>query len=347
MTSPHPAWRLAQTGARALGASSALAAAGMGVLIAEAQLARRVIGNVDDRPPAPSGWYGQGRPGPALKVALIGDSSAAGYGVTHVEETPGAIIASGVAEAADRRVYLSSVAVVGSQSKDLAAQVDRVLPMEPHVAVLFIGGNDVTHVVPVRTSTRLLADQIRRLLRAGVEVVVCTCPDLGAIQPLAVPLKQVARVQSRRLAASQATATLSEGGRTVALASILTDEFETFADLLFGPDKFHPSAAGYARMAYAVLPTVLSALGLGTAEEGVPEYALGEAVLPIDIAVLEAARHPGASLEPMPQESSAAGERPRFVLLRRPRSRADASVESPTDDESSEAGLSPEAADES
>ena len=51
---------------------------------------------------------------------MLGDSSAAGYGVDTVEETPGAILASGVAEAADRRVYLSSVARVGAQSKDLA-----------------------------------------------------------------------------------------------------------------------------------------------------------------------------------------------------------------------------------
>ena len=73
-----------------------------GILYAEAQLARRAIGNAEGDPPAPSGWYGQGRPGPAIKVALIGDSSAAGYGVDTVEETPGAYLASGVAEAADR-----------------------------------------------------------------------------------------------------------------------------------------------------------------------------------------------------------------------------------------------------
>ena len=66
-----------------------------------------------------------------------------------------------MADAADRRVYLTSVATVGAQSKDLRGQVDRVLPMEPHVAVIFIGANDVTHAVPVRTSVRNLTAQIR------------------------------------------------------------------------------------------------------------------------------------------------------------------------------------------
>lgn len=305
-----------------------------GVLVAEAQLARRTIGNAEGDPPAPSGWYGHGRRGPALKIALIGDSSAAGYGVDEVEETPGAILASGVAEAADRRVYLSSVARVGAQSRDLQGQIDQVLPVEPHVAVIFIGANDVTHTVPVRTSQRLLGDAIRRLRDAGVEVVIATCPDLGTIEPIAPPLKQVARLWSRKLAAAQATTTLECGGRAVAMASVLGPEFVKFSELLFGPDRFHPSAAGYARMASAVLPTVLAALDLAPEEDVRPEYARGEALLPIDVAVLEAARHPGASVEPVDAENAPATQsRGGFVLLRRRRRQAETDVEAPADAE--------------
>lgn len=310
------------------GGGISLVGGSIGLVVAEAQLARRQIGNAETDPPAPSGWYGQGRPGPALKIAIIGDSSAAGYGVGTVEETPGAYIASAVAEAADRRVYLSSVAKVGAQSKDLAAQVDLVLPVEPHVAVIFIGANDVTHAVPLRASIRLLTAQMRRLRAAGVEVVMATCPDLGSIEPLAPPLKQVARFLSRRLAAAQATATLEAGGRSVALASILGSEFQRLSDLLFGPDRFHPSAAGYVRMSSAVLPTVLAALDLAPAEDEVPEYDRGEALLPIDIAALEAARHPGASLEPV-EEGQPGGGRARFVQLRRRRRQPDTDVEAP------------------
>lgn len=315
-----------------------------GLLVAEAKLARRAIGNADGDPPAPSGWYGHGRPGPALTVALIGDSSAAGYGVDTVEETPGAYLASGVADAADRRVYLTSVATVGAQTKDLAGQVDRVLPLEPHVAIIFIGGNDVTHAVTVRTSVRNLTAQVRRLREAGVEVVVATCPDLGTIEPLAPPLKQVARAWSRRLAAAQATAVVEHGGRAVALASVLSSEFQRLSDLLFGPDRFHPSAAGYARMSSAVLPTVLAALDLAPAEDELPEYDRGEALLPIDIAVLEAARHPGASVEPADDSAKAAGApRGRFVQLRRRRRQPETEVEAPQDveDRSGDDGTDP------
>ena len=304
-----------------------------GLMFAEAKAARRTIGNAEEAALAVTGWYGHGRPGPPLRVALIGDSSAAGYGVESVEETPGAILASGIADAADRRVWLTSVAKVGAQSRDLRSQVDEVLPHDPHLAVVFIGANDVTHTVPVRSSARLLDAAVRRLRAAGVEVVVATCPDLGTIEPLAPPLRQVARLWSRRLAAAQATTVLEAGGRTVALASILTPEFQRLAEVFFGPDRFHPSAAGYARMAAVVLPTVLAALELAP-DETAPEYERGDALLPLDLAVVEAARHPGASIEPVDeQEAPPAGRFGRFVLLRRRRRRPETEVEPPAVDE--------------
>jgi lysophospholipase L1-like esterase len=333
--------RVATTAAYGGGAISVLGGSVWGLLLAEAQLARRTIGNAEGEPPQPTGWYGQGRPGPALRIVLLGDSSAGGYGVDTVEETPGAILASGVAEAADRRVHLTSVAKVGAQSKDLQGQIDKVLPDEPHVAVIFIGANDVTHGVSVKASVRLLGAAIRRLRDADVEVVLATCPDLGTIEPIAPPLKQLARTWSRRLAAAQAATTLECGGRSVALASILTSEFVRLADLLIGPDRFHPSAAGYARMTAVVLPTVLAALDLAPEEDVQPEYRRGEALLPIDVAVLEAARHPGASVEPAPVEHTrTAGPRERFVLLRRRRRQPEAEVEAPSPSEQTSAPAS-------
>ena len=72
-----------------------------GLLRAEATVARRAIGSIDGQVPDATGWYGRGRPGPAIKIAMLGDSSAAGYGVDTVEETPGALLGSGVAAGAE------------------------------------------------------------------------------------------------------------------------------------------------------------------------------------------------------------------------------------------------------
>lgn len=287
-----------------------------GVLRAEAALARKVIGNATGTPPDATGWYGRGRPGPALKVALLGDSSAAGYGVEKVEQTPGAVLASGLAERADRRVYLRSFAVVGAQSSDLAAQVEAALPVEPDVAVILVGANDVTHRVLPNASVRFLSEAVHRLRSAGVEVLVGTCPDLGTIKPLQPPLKQVARSWSRRLAAAQAIAVVEAGGRTVSLASVLGAEFAAAPALLFGPDQFHPSADGYASLAGVLLPSTLAALGLVPDAEATPEALRGEGVLPIARAAVEAARTPGTELDGTEVAGSRRGVRGLWVELR-------------------------------
>ena len=119
--------KLASAAAYGGGGLTALGAGLYGVLRAEAQLREEDHRRASRRGPAGRDRLVRPRtPGPAIKIALLGDSSAAGYGCERVEETPGALLASGVAEQADRRVYLREFAVVGAESRDLAA------PGRPH-----------------------------------------------------------------------------------------------------------------------------------------------------------------------------------------------------------------------
>jgi lysophospholipase L1-like esterase len=310
-----------------------------GLLRVEAKIARRTIGDADGEPPDCTGWYGKGRPGPAIKVALLGDSSAAGYGVHDVQQTPGAHLASGLAEGADRRVYLRSVAFVGAQTRDLSRQIDKAISVEPHVAVILVGVNDITHSRRFSESVELLQSAVNRLRDAGAEVVVGTCPDLGTLEPIAPPLKQFARLMSRRLAAAQTIVTVQTGGRTVSLATVLGPEFAAMPALLFGPDRFHPSAAGYSSLASVLLPSVLAAVGVIPFEDLVPEAARGEAILPITEAAVEAARTPGTEVD----GSEVAGgtrsaARGRWVQLRRRRRQPETDVESPQKAEAVPAG---------
>lgn len=300
-----------------------------GVLRAEAAVARRIIGHADARVPDASGWYGRGRPGPAITIALLGDSSAAGYGVGTIEDTPGALLGSAVANHADRRVHLHEFCVVGAQSSDLAGQVDRALRLQPDVAVILIGANDVTHSVWPSTSVRLLAQAVHRLREAGVAVVVGTCPDLGTIRPIPQPLRQVVRTYSRRLAAAQTIAVIEAEGRTVSLGSVLGPEFAAAPALLFGPDQFHPSAAGYRAMVGVLVPSVLAAVGLAPAHEEQPEAMRGEGVLPVSYAAVEASRTPGTELDGTELAGQRAGARGRWVLLRRRRRNPEVRTERP------------------
>ena len=163
---------------------------------------------------------------------------------------------------ADRRVHLRAFAKVGAQSSDLAGQIDRALADDPDLAVILVGANDVTHQVRPSQSVRHLADGVRRLREAGAKVLVGTCPDLGTVKPIPPPLKQVARSWSRRLAAAQAIAIVEEEGVAVSLGSILGPDFEAAPALLFGPDRFHPSAEGYRALAEVLVPERAQRAGL-------------------------------------------------------------------------------------
>ncbi|WP_043642581.1 SGNH/GDSL hydrolase family protein [Nocardioides alkalitolerans] len=315
--------KLAAAAAYGGGGLSVVGAGLYGLLRAEATVARKVIGDPrEDPPPNPTGWYGRGRPGPAFTIVVLGDSLAGGYGVERVSETPGALLASGLAEHADRRVYLRTFSVVGAQSSGLPPQVDGALPVEPDVAVIVIGGNDVTHVVKPSESVQHLAEAVRRFRAIGCEVVVATCPDLGTIKPIPPPLKQIARSWSRRLAAAQTIAVVEEEGRTVSLGSVLGPEFEAAPALLFGPDQFHPSADGYAQMAAVLLPSVLAALGEAPEDERLPAAFRGERVLPIAQAAIEAVRTPGTELGGTEVAGNRRSVRGRWVELRHRRRRA-------------------------
>jgi lysophospholipase L1-like esterase len=255
--------------ARAVTALGATAVAAAGLLTAQALEARRRIGPRRATAPYTDGRYGRGA-GTSIRLAVLGDSGAAGLGAERPEDTMGAILASALSEVSGRTVTLSNHAVIGAQTADLDAQVDRAMWTRPHVAVIMIGANDVTHLIPRTLSARRLRRAIRRLREQGTEVVMATCPDLGTVKPVPQPLRTVMRRSSRKLAAVQAEATLAEGGRAVSLGSLLGPEFDERPDVMFAEDRFHPSTEGYAAAAQVLLPEIIAAWRLGGDGEVLP-----------------------------------------------------------------------------
>ena len=247
--------RLALTSA-AIGGGAGLAglgAAGLvsyGLLKVEARLARRTIGKPFDTSPDDTNLYGAGLGAP-LHLVVLGDSLAAGLGADTRYQTMGGILATGVSALAGRPVQLTNVAEVGAESPWLDGQVRRALQAVPHpdVALISIGGNDVTHRIPTAVSVSHLRHAVVALRASGAEVVVGTCPDLGTIEPLAQPLRTLAKHWSRELATAQTVAVVEAGGRTVSLGDLLRPDFLSAPEHLFSADRFHPSAAGYARAA--------------------------------------------------------------------------------------------------
>ncbi len=256
------------TAAGVIGSAALVSAAAAG-LVAQSRAARRAIGPRRSVAPYHDGRYGEGD-GTSLRLAVLGDSGGAGLGAEGPADTIGALLAQWTAHAAQRRVILTNTAVVGARSADLAVQVQRVAWVRPHVAVIIIGANDVTHAIPHRRAATDLGLAVAELRVLGSEVVVGTCPDLGVIAALPQPLRWVGGRSSAALARQQGVATLAAGGRAVPLGTLAGPAFIADPVGMFATDGFHPSSAGYATLAGALLPEVLDALRLSGRSDRLP-----------------------------------------------------------------------------
>ncbi|MEU0554683.1 SGNH/GDSL hydrolase family protein [Dactylosporangium sp. NPDC006015] len=233
---------------------------GAAVLAAQAMVARaRPYAKPDMRLAMRSSVGAAGKP--PMRLVLLGDATALGVGVDRVADTVGgqlaALLSEGTSEGAvGRRVELSSVAVAGSRSSDLATQVARALVgPAPDVTVILVGTNDVTHLGRGSDAAEYLGSACRRLRDAGIPVVVGTCPDFGALRAFAPPLRQLLGWRSRRVAKQQAAAASAAGAVVVDLAARTGAVFRADAGTLCH-DGFHPSADGYRVWAHALLPAV-------------------------------------------------------------------------------------------
>ncbi|MEU4112480.1 SGNH/GDSL hydrolase family protein [Streptomyces sp. NPDC048208] len=324
MSRARVARRIAAGAAYGGGGVGLVGAAAVGLLLTEMRLARRHVNNgATGRVPPADGVYGVGyglSGEPPLKLTMLGDSTAAGQGVHRAGQTPGALLASGLAAVAERPVRLHNVALAGATSDDLGRQVALALAdpsAAPDICVIMIGANDVTRRIPPTRSVRHLSAAVRRLRTAGAEVVIGTCPDLGTIEPVRQPLRWLARRASRQLAAAQTIGAVEQGGRTVSLGDLLGPEFAANPRELFGPDHYHPSAEGYATAAMAVLPTLCAALGLWPAGEEGPDASRREGFLPVARAAAEAASEAGTEVA----AAMPTGPRGPWALLKRRRRR--------------------------
>ena len=192
-------------------------------------------------------------------IAMLGDSTAVGYGVRRAAELPGVGLAVRVAAELGRPVRLQTHGLSGVGAADLDRQVTEAQAFTPDLAVIVVGANDIRDKVPPRRSADELGAAVVRLRAAGIPVVVGTCPDFGVIEPIPQPLRTLLHTWSRLLATLQERAVLAAGGRAVAIGRVVSPGFAHHPEL-FAADHFHPSGAGYARAVTALLPPVVDEL---------------------------------------------------------------------------------------
>lgn len=197
----------------------------------------------------------------SIRLAVLGDSIGYGQGASRPAETLAVRLSAGLIShglEVEHQVF----AVPGARSADLARQVHATVGWDPDVAVIVIGANDLTHLVPVEEAVQALGDAVRRLRAAGAEVVVAPAPDFSAVPHVPPFLQPVVRAASLQLREEQCVAVMAAGGRLADLDARTARAFGSDPSL-FSADRFHPSSAGYAVIAAALLPEVLAAAERG------------------------------------------------------------------------------------
>lgn len=120
------------------------------------------------------------------------------------------------------------------------------------------------------------------------------------------------------MARAQTVAVIRAGGRTVSLGDLL-DTFLSDASM-FSADRFHPSAAGYAEAANAVLPSCLDALGLRTKARSASTFTTRR-VKSVEKAAAQAVTRPGAEVVAAEHFGRSENRRGPLAQLRRRRPR--------------------------
>jgi lysophospholipase L1-like esterase len=192
-----------------------------------------------------------------LRFRVLGDSLAAGVGCQRPEQTPGRLLAAAL-HSAGHQVELRVQAVPRARSTDLGAQVHTALATGVDLALIIIGANDLTSLLPPASGAQLLHDAVTDLRKAGAQVVVVTAPDLSIVSHVPPAFRALVSRASRDYARSQADAALRAGATVAAIDSALLARFGTGTDL-FSPDRLHPSPAGYALIAGALTPYLRAA----------------------------------------------------------------------------------------
>lgn len=200
--------------------------------------------------------------GHALRLVVLGDSTAAGVGSATLEGSLPVLVADRVAKALDRPVEVVGHGVSGARTADTRAeQVPLLAGVEPDVTVISVGSNDVTHVTPPWTLQR----QTRELLDAaraeadGAPVVLAGIPLFAGTPRLPQPLRAVVMGYARPLRAAQREAVGTRGVAYVDIARDASPRFKGVPDAM-SADGYHPSPIGYGFWADAIAVEVVAAL---------------------------------------------------------------------------------------
>jgi len=199
---------------------------------------------------------------PAVRLAVLGDSTVAGVGSpTELESLP-VRVAQRVADAVGRPVEVVGFGISGARTSTLTTEQ---LPLEGQfdVMVLVIGSNDATHATPWPDLRRQTVEMLDRATESGATVILAGTPRFNGTEIIPEPLRTMVDRYSGILRDEQRAAAAGfRSVRFVDLAADASPRFEGRPDAT-SADGFHPSPIGYGFWADAISPVVAEALAGG------------------------------------------------------------------------------------
>jgi lysophospholipase L1-like esterase len=192
-----------------------------------------------------------------LRLLVLGDSIAYGTGASRAEDTLGRRLSAALTDDGFD-VDLHVLAVPGAVSAQLPGQVRRAEDLDPDLAVVVIGANDLARFVPPEQAAASLSSAVQALRARGADVVAVPAPDMSMVPFVPPAFRPLVRAACVQLQQRQTAVVEAAGGSVAGVAAEVASAFA--ADpAMFSGDRFHPSSAGYARIAAALTPSVLAA----------------------------------------------------------------------------------------
>jgi lysophospholipase L1-like esterase len=213
------------------------------VLLAQAARLRRTAPQLPEATGPRRGIAGRGTV--ALRLLVVGDSSAAGVGARTQREALAAPLAGILASGLRGSVRWQLIAESGLTSEGLLQRLMRERPQSADVAVVVVGVNDITRDVPLAFALRQRS-HIAHWLQAHAQartVIFPALPDMDTFPAVPKPLAWYVGQAARRGNRAQARWARSEPGVVhLPMSGLARGD-------LFCEDGFHPAPALYALVA--------------------------------------------------------------------------------------------------
>lgn len=199
--------------------------------------------------------------GGALRVLIVGDSSAAGVGAAHQREALAGCLAQALSARLGLPVGWQLVAASGHRSAQALAQLQASALAPADVLITALGVNDVVdQVAPAEALAALDAIDALARRRAGVRLSLhCAAPPMHRFPLLPQPLRWFFGRQAVQFNAALVRHLQGQDGRRVV---DLPQAMRGDAAALMAIDGFHPGPRGYALWAEALADQVVTGLGL-------------------------------------------------------------------------------------